>query len=421
MHSAAALLAPWGKAWTRAVQILICTLMARLLANSVYKVDHEQCNFLKTKLCRRLAKLESGREKSSAPVHDAYARMFALVGPLCQRSIDIVTKVFEIEWRDFKRHFERDIPLLPKKAEDRDLCLSLGNNLPYLKEALGHPRRPQWVQKVIDPATLDQKYTKDSTKQFDELTVRYTSLAEMELAIESKAHKRSNGKSECEALCMSFARQIEDYMRAVGDAYVDDPEQMSIFILSIFDLWVHMDKCATVVYPLLSDYPPWLKPEKLDVLLLSRLNQMKRLQRIQTYLRQRCRRAKVQTMTIFSDPAPGGFTDRYFSLKEADDLHKLQQKIEEKSLSARDRKRAELEQVNAEYLDLTEKRAASYCDQRRFPDGTHDIRYCNHCFYKRRRWRLKIDVHGDYLPDSDVVQKKSYRFRAGLTKPFCLL
>ncbi|KAF7596479.1 hypothetical protein BBP40_001351 [Aspergillus hancockii] len=341
-------------------KFMMCTLMARLLADSVYKVDHEQCNFLKAKLCRRLAKLETERENSSTAVRDAHTRMFALTGPLCQQSIDIVTNALENQWRDFKRQIQRDIPLLPKRADDNDLRLRLGNSLPYLKEVLGHPRTPQWVQKVIDPATLDQNCKKDTTKEFADLTSRYAALAEKELAIENNVYKLPKSKAEGEALCMDLARQIQDYMCAVGDAYADDPEQMSVCILSIFELWIHMDKCATVAYPLLADYHPWLTPELLDVLLLSRLNNMERLQGIQKHLEERSRRATMQNMTIFSDPAPGGFADRYFGLQEAEDLRKLQQKIEEKSLRARHRKEEELEEVNAEYLDLTEKKAASY-------------------------------------------------------------
>lgn len=129
--------------------------------------------------------------------------------------------------------------------------------------------------------------------------------------MESAAHDISNEKVKCEAQCMDLSRKIEDYMSAVRNAYEDDPEQMSVFILNVFELWVRMDKCAIAVYPLLADYYPWLMPELLDVLLMFRTYHMERLQQIQDYIHERCMKAKVPDMTIFSDPSPGGYIDRF--------------------------------------------------------------------------------------------------------------
>ncbi|KAE8149344.1 hypothetical protein BDV25DRAFT_156541 [Aspergillus avenaceus] len=396
----------------------MCTLMARLLSDSVNILDPEQCNFLKTKLCRRLAKLEMDKQNSSEGVQDAYARLLAAIGPYCQQSISKATAIFEAKWKSFRSRLCRRIPLLPNRAEDKDLKLALPNSLGYMRHILNPSQVPTWVQRTVDPTILSQNSRKDITEQFGALMKRYFLLAEKERAIESDARDIPGSKESCEALCIDLAHQIDGYIGAVGNAYDDDPEQMSIFILSIFELWVHMDRCATVAYPLLKDYHPWIKPEMLDVILLSRWDDMDRLQRIQLYLHTRCTEAKSVTMTIFTDPDAGGFTDRYFDLAEAKSMRALQGQIESASLAARNRKEAELQRVNAKYKDLTEKKASSSCTDRRNPDGTHDIKGCSHCYYGRCRWRLKIGVHEDFLPpESKRVEKRAITFELSSPKP----
>ncbi|KAE8135378.1 hypothetical protein BDV38DRAFT_285011 [Aspergillus pseudotamarii] len=249
---------PWSGVQIGRMQykFLMCALMAHLLEDSVHTVDHEQCNFLKTKVCRRLAKLEAKRENASAVIRDAYTWLFAVIGPECQKSIDTVTAVFEARWDYFKRSIRRKVDRLPQAAEDKDLHLSLRNSLPYLKAVLDWSRQSQGACKVVDPTTPDRNSNKGKTEQFSAITTRYTSLADVERTIESAAPDIPDEKGKCEALCMDLSRQIEDYMSAVGKAYGNDPEQISVCILSVFELWIQMDKCAMVAHPLLADYHP---------------------------------------------------------------------------------------------------------------------------------------------------------------------
>ncbi|KAE8135379.1 hypothetical protein BDV38DRAFT_285012 [Aspergillus pseudotamarii] len=146
---------------------------------------------------------------------------------------------------------------------------------------------------------------------------------------------------------------------------------------------------------------------------------MERLQKVQVYIHERCTKAKVQDMTIFSDPCLGGFTYHYLSLKEAENLQKLQQNIETASDITRAGKERELVHVNAQHKDLTEKLAATFCDQRRLPDGKHDIRDCKHCFYGRRHRRLEINVHEDFLPSEvNLAEKRAVIFELDVPKCF---
>lgn len=223
---------------------LMCSLMAQLLEDSVNQLSPEQCNFLKTKLCGRLAKLEID---SSAAVRDACIRLFASIGPLCQKSIDVATSSSESKWNSFKREFRRTIPLLPLHAQDDDLHLRLPKSSSYLQKILylAQHRRPR-NQQPADPGVPEPNAGTNTSERFEKFTMQYSSLAEMELAIESEVREVPTSKIQCDALCRDLARRIENYLRAVEKAYMSDLEQMSVFILSIFELWVHMDKCAAV-------------------------------------------------------------------------------------------------------------------------------------------------------------------------------
>lgn len=73
----------------------------------------------------------------------------------------------------------------------------------------------------------------------------------MEMSIESALRSVPNSQKQREKQCLDVASQIRRYLDVVGDAYEGSIEQISTYILIIFELWVHMDKCTTVAHPLL--------------------------------------------------------------------------------------------------------------------------------------------------------------------------
>ncbi|CBF79793.1 hypothetical protein AN7637.2 [Aspergillus nidulans FGSC A4] len=390
---------------------LMCMLLAKLLDDCVRVLSSEHYHLLKVKLCRRLAKLEAEKESGSAQVHMAYTAALRLIEPYCMASIDAATSAIHKEWNFWKQDIQRQIPKLPS-CTPSDCYLTLPNSIEYLKNIF-HPRQHKSPQaSFIEPCHLDSIVTSSTTKQFAALTKRYSVLADREAAIASDAFELPSAPEAITKQCIDLASSIGDYMETVGDAYDDDPEQFSLFILSIFDMWVAMDRAAIKAYPVLKDFHPWFNPELLDVLLLERLKDMRRLQSIQFHLQSRCTEAKYGKMTIFGDPMPGCFAERYFDSPSAGPLHKLRQRILKASQEAEDYKRKELEEINRSFTHLTDKLRSTSCTFLRNPDGSHDIRGCIHCYYLRSRRRLKIDVHENYLPFDlrGEVQQKAILF-----------
>ncbi|KAI9781703.1 MAG: hypothetical protein M1816_002199 [Peltula sp. TS41687] len=401
-------------------KFLICVVLARLLVDSLGRLSLESCTFLKAKLCRRLAKLEIDKTRAPTPVRHVYEEIFMVASPLFQQAIRKATEQIESSWTAFKNSIQRPIPSLPLRADEKDLRLRLPNSASYLQSVLKLPLyQKNKPRSLTSSLVLAYNVTKATTEPLRAFADHYFSLTDMEMRIESSHRTLPSSTTGCERLCIKLAITTENYMDTVGNAYDSCPEHMSIFILNLFEVWMSMDKCVTKIFPLLMDYHPGFYPQLLDVLQLPRLQDMRRLQRIQTYLRDRCTRSRSPNMTIFVDPVTGCFAARY--IDESEDgsrLKNLQQRIETASENAGTRKEEEWERASATYDELTLDISRITCTRRRYPDGSHGTQGCRHCYAVRRRRRLRISIHEDFLPcdqtPDNIVQKKAILFELGI-------
>ncbi|RAK78064.1 uncharacterized protein BO72DRAFT_477000 [Aspergillus fijiensis CBS 313.89] len=383
-------------------------------------VGPEQWSWLRAKLCRRLTKLETMKDSLCPESQAAYTRLANQLEPFYTEQIEIASSGIEQEWHDFKKNFLRKVPKLPLRAGAAEMHLSLPNSISYLRNILqqphdGNPRSRN--TNLVHPAS---KASADMTDEFTTLFKVYSSLAELEQSIDSGEWRApAAGLVQSIGACTKIADRIEDYLQRVAGAYDRDPEQFSLLILNIFELWVYMDKCATVAYPLLLEFHPVFRPELLDVLLLSRRTDLDRLHAIQLHLHGRCATVADSSVSIFADPAPGCFADRYMELDVGKSLRELQKAIEDASQASSQRKLKELQKVNRKFESLTTELSSSDCTQRKNPDGTHDIRDCSHCYYNRSRKSLEISAHEAYLPcDGKMAEKRAIVFELETPEAF---
>jgi hypothetical protein len=208
-----------------------------------------------------------------------------------------------------------------------------------------------------------------------------------------------------------LANSILKLLEEVGDKYKSHPEQMSLLILNIFDLWIKMDYHATIECPLLAEYHPKFTPELLDVLQLASSADMLRLQSIQTYLQLRIDRCTVPHMTILDEATPRSFAVRYF--EQSGTLQSLSKNIGNDSDMARSAKKAEFKHACEIYQEHSEKIAAGTCVCSFNADGSRNVRGCDKCFRFRERRRMAIGVHEDYLP-ADGTKSAAVVFELGI-------
>ncbi|OCL13648.1 hypothetical protein AOQ84DRAFT_413466 [Glonium stellatum] len=387
-------------------KFLICTVLARLLEDCAGQLAPELTITLRAKLCRRVAKMETDKHKvcSAATI---YKELFDSVGPLFKGSIKKATEQVELAWANFKRTIARPIPKLPFYADDRALRLSLPNSERYLFNLLNMPR----VERA-DPVSLHLSPSGDSAvEQFKTFTDRHFKLARLESKIEAGGPPAPQSVADCQPRCLEIAGLIADLFTTVGGAYNSNPEQMSTFILNLFDLWVQMDKCAVRACLLLRDYAPVFNPALLDVLHLPTLSGMRRLQYIQNYLQKRRTDCRFRRMTIFSEPDEHCFAAQF--LEQSAPLRTLQQRIEYASNTSREEKKSEWKDACEEYDDLSRKISNGTCVCTFDFDGSRNVQGCTKCWYWRSRNRMMIGIHEDFLP-VDSTRKAAVLFELGI-------
>lgn len=378
-------------------KFLMCTLLAQLLEDSAGQLAPELTIMLKAKLCRRLAKLEMDKTQTSS-ASSVYKQLFAFVGPFAKEITEKATEQVASAWANLKRTITRPIPKLPFRADEQAHHLSLPNSEKYFLSLLTVPHAQRGYS-----ASLHTPPPGDSgTEEVKRFADRYFNLARMERKIELERPSAPPSVADCQARCRELAKSIADFFTAVGSAYDANPEQMSIFILGLFDLWIRMDRCAVTACPLLREYHPVFSPELLDVLHLPTLSDMRRLREFQNYLRDRCRNCQSSHKTIFSEPNKDCFAVRY--LEQSTRLRNLRQQIEHASDRSRETKKSEWEKACQKYDDLSQKIADGTCVCSFYPDGSRNVKGCQKCWHWRCQKRMKITIHEDFLPE-DSAQK----------------
>ncbi|KAI1370598.1 hypothetical protein F4677DRAFT_437927 [Hypoxylon crocopeplum] len=376
-------------------KVLMCVLFTDLLKDSASSLSPELTITLRAKLCRRMAKLEMDRTKIKSGDADISESLFNRISPVIKRTIEEVTVQVESAWTSFKQATTRTVPKLPWRAPDHALRLSLLNSGEYLDRLLSDPPPQRSAPMSLDlPQPLDQ-----AIRQTQEFTDRAFRLSAMEetMALDNQPGPGTTGGYGTH--CVEYARQIDHVFDQVGPAYDSDPEQTSTMILTLFTLWIRLDKCATLACPLLGDYLPAFSPEILDVLQLPTMSAMSRLQEIQEYLARR--RAKCPHGTIFGGVEEDCLAVRYVAQSAA--MKSLGSRIQAASDLARDGKAAEWAKACREYEKHTAGFASGVC-RCTYRGSVLEVRGCTKCWHRRARNRMKIQVHEEFLPERDTAR-----------------
>ncbi|KAI9734261.1 MAG: hypothetical protein M1834_002365 [Cirrosporium novae-zelandiae] len=402
-------------------KFLICLVLARLLEETLTHLNPELLAFLKAKLCRRLVKLEVDKDRASQSTRTAYEYLFAALGPLLYKTTQNATEHINTAWISLKKTMRRPILPLPCRADPRDLYLTLPNSGLYLQKVLDEylyesrgPRSSVPYQLPVDydisaPITSHQR-------AFAQL---YFSLSETETDMAKNHLAELDAKVNSEIRCIKLVKKLETYLDSVAGVYDSNPEQKSIMLLTVMEIWMSIDECAINLFRLIRDYNPGFVPEILDVLQLPHFEDMLRLQKIQNYLKDRNTSCKYSRMTIFSDPTKGCFAEQFFN--ESDRLQELYQDIKDVAELAYTRKEQEWQRLSTEYENLIKAIAESSCvfttDEMPPFLRIHDDRHCTKCFLQRKARRVKIQVHEHPLP-SNPIQAKAVVFELGCPKAF---
>ncbi|KAI9742781.1 MAG: hypothetical protein M1818_003510 [Claussenomyces sp. TS43310] len=381
-------------------KFLICVVLAQLLEICSGELAPELTVTLRSKLCRRLAKLEMDSTRVSGSVSLVYEELFSLLGPLLRASIEKATKHVEAAWNNFKVSTRRSIPKLPIRADKNALHLSLRNSGEYLKGLLDMP----CAHRTDPPSSNLPSLLGSSIERVIRFNEVCFKLGKLDITAERVERSAPESKADCQTRCIEVAGLITHCLGTVRDTCESNPEAISILILNLFDLWVFLDKCALQICPLLAEYHPVFSPDLLDVLQLPRLSEMRRLRDIQNYLQNRCENCQLADKTIFSKPNKECFAARYLRSDDGIHMDSLLQRIQNASNVSRENKKGEWEEASRKYNDLSKKIASGTCVCSFNLDGSRNVRGCDKCWHYRSQKRMEISVHEDLLPTDSAQQ-----------------
>ena len=395
-------------------KFLICLMISRLITESLLYLHPELLDFLRTKLCRRLVKLEVDRERASPTSQTTYEYYFTKLHPVFSRSTKAATDHINIIWSNFKQSILRPVLHLPRYAKPHFMELALPNSCHYIQDVLGKVLLSTAAARPFVPYILPQEYhasaaAADKKRAF---AIRYFTLSALETEIRDRLvnYQQLPPASNYHHTdrCEKLAGFIESYIETASDAYASNPEAKSMMLLTVMDLWVSMDESATNIFGPLKDYHPGFSDNILNVLQLSQSDDFSRLHRINQYLRNRHSVSKYK-VTIFDDPVKGCFAGVFFD--DSERLQRLYQRIEAEAELARAAKEQEWRKLTLEYENLITTIGQATClyYENDIEVKIHDDRQCKKCYLQRKSYRFRITIHEHPLP-LDLVQAKAVVF-----------
>ena len=188
---------------------------------------------LNAKLYRRFAKLEMDKGRASSSARPTYDWAFGLIGVVSKKVIENTTEQVRSAWENFKISITRPIRTLGSRADDQTLRLSLPLSKAYLNNLITASEIQLRGTPALQHASPPVKGTLEQVTLF---TDRYFKLAGIESDIVQNPKPAPSSTIDCKAHCLELSRYIGDLFTGVGDTYKSNPEEMSLFILNVFDL-----------------------------------------------------------------------------------------------------------------------------------------------------------------------------------------
>ncbi|KAH8991107.1 hypothetical protein EDB86DRAFT_3065229 [Lactarius hatsudake] len=358
---------------------------ARLLRICVQRdFPSETLHLMRIKMARRLSKLG-----------------LAVSDDICQVVHDVAQqteRLLQSRWSSFQMSCSTSPPWHPKGLDFvGDSTLTLKNSRRYLTSALSSTSCG-YSQKQFNPShqprladTADFSHFAYGRLRAAVASDKHTALGDFELSVERHLDPWVDSIRHDDGAPNVIASCVEQYFASATEIYGADPEENSVMILTIMDLWKALDTLTIRQCPLLRSYSPEIPRDFLHPLLLHRSGSLRRAKLIEKYIFQRHEEASYVT-SIFSDkPIDSSFAVQYFCSSPR--LQGLYADIYKQARREREKKRTELEVLNKRSQSL--KDAASRMQHTCYVGRGW---YCEKCQKDNEAERLKISVHEWPLP-----------------------
>ncbi|PQE10789.1 p-loop containing nucleoside triphosphate hydrolase protein [Rutstroemia sp. NJR-2017a BBW] len=237
---------------------------------------------------------------------------------------------------------------------------------------------------------------------------------------------------DTEEACESLGKLFNSCVGiALQDCGAEDPENQSLLFLTLVEIWIALDKCATAREPLLRDYQTGLPTDLFDMLLLPRLGQMERLATAQSYISNRNNTAEHEFHDVFQNfDADTSFLFRFYETSKEqqnyiNNTEKIAIKDAEKKIQGLKLKQQKYEQLMSTFRSEAhrELHPCSYVtkpDLKKMAENAlitlHD-RDCARCAPLKEARKLVIGVHEWPVPE-DEGQARAVAFERAIPSFF---
>lgn len=297
-------------------------------------------------------------------------------------------------------------PLAPSASDDT--ALSLDTSREYLQKALSRSiERPDVAAfQPESPARmrLDKNKLPHLVIAGDALD-RAIMLTDVEYWIKNHLSAWSENHRSAHD-CTALATLMKAYIGVAQDVYCAAPEELSLALLAVVELWVVLDRICVELHPLLGAFEPGIPSTFLEPLLLPKISQMHRLRAIEEYVQSRTRDASGTNPSIFADPQKHSFAVQFYNGSEKH--QRLKAQIEDDAQARRSRKEEEWQQKTENYRRL-EQAASGLAHEMVFDEDCNRIhcRSCRKCALERQYKSISIKPDEWPLPESTVQAKSA--------------
>ena len=385
----------------------------------------DQIAFARTKLARRVAKLQRQMDKATPKGVKTINSLFLKFGKELTVTLQALNEQLKQNWDEVRSRATKPILSLPHRAHPSSTILSLNHSRDILHKILGEALFGRPPMEIC----LEERYRKSSqysawvTLEPRETfsTFDYFHLAEMERTLRSDVRKLSAHVVTVDGdfSCVDLHHKMQQYQRVALSAYKSNPEQLSLMLITLLELWQTIDSIALKLYPLLTDYQPEFPGDILYPLQVAQLSDLQRVQDIEKYLEHRRTLANPYYPSIFRDVLPMSFAVRYFD--ECQEMQQLAALIDAADQMAKAEKEEEWSQKSFEYEAVMKQAAETACifyeDPRDPLRRLHDDRGCLKHQLEKKGARMRIQAYEAILP-SDNTHIKAVVFELLLPKGF---
>ena len=360
--------------------------------------------FARTKLAHRVAKLQQHKDVAKSE----FTFLFSNLGKEFTNTLRILNQRLSQGWSQIRSRATKQVSMLPRRADPSNMILSLYHSRDILDRTL---REAFFGRRSID-VQLEERYRKSFTKPRDNLSASdYLDLADLENTLKSKVKKSSDRIKDPDLSCVEFRKKMQQYQQSASSAYKSDPEQLSLMLITLLEMWQAMDSVALTIYPLLADYDPEFPRDILYPLQVAQLSDLRRVQDIEIYLQHRRNVAKSSCPSIFRDVLPMSFAVRYFD--QCQEMRQLAATISAADEKAKAQKGEEWSQKSFEYETVMKQAAETTCLFIEDPYDPlrrlHDDSRCLKHHLERKGAKMRVQAYEAVLP-SDKIHIKAVVF-----------